>query len=140
MTQILLRFAAAVVIYAAICAAACAAAIARARRADRALPDDEEPDMTTPDFTLEYCAAKQQPHTIPLGAVFTFKGSGETFVCLPCGVTCEDCAFDSTNKRGKKHAAAVKGCRSFACVPSMRLDGQRTKAVTLSKLRQLLPY
>lgn len=96
--------------------------------------------MTTPDFTLEYCAAKQQPHTIPLGAVFTFKGSGETFVCLPCGVTCEDCAFDSTNKRGKKHAAAVKGCRSFACVPSMRLDGQRTKAVTMSKHRQDLPF
>ena len=44
MTRILLRFAAAVVIYAAICAAACAAAIARARRDDRALPEDEEPD------------------------------------------------------------------------------------------------
>ena len=95
--------------------------------------------MTTPDFTLEYCAAKQQPHTIPLGAVFTFKGSDKTFVCLPCGVTCEDCAFDSTNKRGKKHAAAVKGCRSFACVPSMRLDGQRAKAVTLSKPRKESP-
>ena len=88
--------------------------------------------MTTPDFTLEYCAAKQQPHTIPLGAVFTFKGSGDTFVCLPCGLTCEDCAFDSTNKRGKEHADAVKGCRSFACIPSQRLDGQRTKAATLS--------
>lgn len=95
--------------------------------------------MTTPDFTLEYCAPKQQPHTIPLGAVFTFKGSGETFVCLPCGVTCEDCAFDSTNKRGKKHAAAVKGCRSFACVPAMRLDGQRAKAVTLLKPRKESP-
>lgn len=44
MTQILLRFFAAVVIYAAICAAACATAIVRARRADRALPEDEEPD------------------------------------------------------------------------------------------------
>lgn len=44
MTRILLRFGCAVVIYAALCMAACAAAILRDRRADRALPDNEETD------------------------------------------------------------------------------------------------